>query len=60
MKVLNPIHQTSIKISLLPNWTVESVEVGEDNQYKKEKGSLYLFGDGLSPITYSIHIRENK
>lgn len=60
MKVLNPIHQTSIKISLLPHWTVESVEVGEDNQYKKEKGSLYLFGDGLSPITYSIHIRENK
>ncbi len=60
MKVLNPIHQTSIKISLLPHWTVESVEVGESNHYKKEKDTITLFGDGLSPIKYSIHIRENK
>jgi hypothetical protein len=60
LKVLNPINQKEIKIFLMPNWTIEKVEVGENTTYKNDDYSLRFYGNGLSRLNYTIYIREKK
>ena len=60
LKVLNPINQKEIKIFLMPIWTIEKVEVGENTTYKNDNYSLRFYGNGLSRLNYTIYIREKR